>query len=522
MPRSGGGTGPYQLPAIYLAIPGTTILSVQHNTPLEDIANEFNQVYPVPYGGTGQSTIIGAADAFSTSTTAASAGTVDLGNVTGVNVTITGTVTITSFGSAPVGAKRWITFTGILTLTHNGTSLILPGAANIVTASGDTAEFVSLGAGNWRCIDYQRASGYPVVINTNTATVLDTLRNRVVNGDKLVSQENGQTSGTTNGRYLSDQNAMYFVSSAGTFTGVNSQTLSPSGGYRDRITITVADAALAAGEFLTYTQNLEGSNVRDAKWGTAGAVPIVVRRGFKFPAGTYTVAFHNSGATRSYVTSFVISAPEANTDVVRTFAIPGDTTGTWLSNDGVIGLTMDVVIAAGTTFQTTANAWQAGNFLTIAGTTNGMGTAAAVFEFFDEGIRLDPNATGVYGNYQSGPADAVYQSGRYYRKNFYASGESMAVMMAYSTAGAFGGPIGFTPGIFCKTPAVDFSALSHFSITNSTATNAAPSALTLQGAQGGYIFVNDSTRSGAGLGAGNAAVLRSTNAAAYIAANARL
>lgn len=248
----------------------------------------------------------------------------------------------------------------------------------------------------------------------NMAIVGDTRRNRVVNGDKLVSQENGQASGTTNGRYISDQNAMFFVSSAGTFTGVNVQTISPAGGYRDRITITVADAALAAGEFLTYTQNLEGSNVRDAKWGTAGAVPIVVRRGFKFPAGTYTVAFHNSGATRSYVTSFTISALEANTDVVRTFSIPGDTSGAWLNVDGVIGWTMDVVIAAGTTFQTTANTWQAGNFLTVTGTTNGIGTAAAVFEFFDEGIRLDPNSTGVYGNYQIGPVDAVYRSERYF------------------------------------------------------------------------------------------------------------
>lgn len=248
---------------------------------------------------------------------------------------------------------------------------------------------------------------------TPLASKVDTRRNRVVNGDKLVSQENAQTSGTTNGRYISDQNAMYFVSSAGVFTGVNVQTLSPAGGYRDRITITTADASLAAGEYLTYTQNIEGSNIRDAKWGTAGAVPIIVRRGFKFPAGTYTVAFHNSAVSRSYVTSFVVSGGEANTDIVREFAIPGDTTGTWLSADGVIGLVMDVVIAAGTTFQTTANAWQAGNFLTIAGTTNGIGTVASVFEFFDEGLKLDPDAAGTYGVYQVNETDPVYRSERY-------------------------------------------------------------------------------------------------------------
>ncbi len=63
MPRAGGGVGAYSLPAIYLAIPGTTILAVQHNTPLEDIANTFNLVYPIAYGGTGGNTAATARDA---------------------------------------------------------------------------------------------------------------------------------------------------------------------------------------------------------------------------------------------------------------------------------------------------------------------------------------------------------------------------------------------------------------------------------------------------------------------------
>jgi hypothetical protein len=50
-------------------------------------------------------------------------------------------------------------FDGILTLTHNGTSLILPGSASITTAANDVAGFRSLGSGNWRCEWYQRASG---------------------------------------------------------------------------------------------------------------------------------------------------------------------------------------------------------------------------------------------------------------------------------------------------------------------------------------------------------------------------
>ena len=47
-------------------------------------------------------------------------------------------------------------------LTHNATSLILPGGANISTAAADTAIMVSEGSGNWRCLAYQRAVSAPL------------------------------------------------------------------------------------------------------------------------------------------------------------------------------------------------------------------------------------------------------------------------------------------------------------------------------------------------------------------------
>lgn len=78
-------------------------------------------------------------------------------------ITITGTTTITSLGTANSGIVRRLVFTTALQITHNATSLILPGAANITTAEGDVAEFVSLGSGNWRCLYYTRANALPVM-----------------------------------------------------------------------------------------------------------------------------------------------------------------------------------------------------------------------------------------------------------------------------------------------------------------------------------------------------------------------
>ena len=94
----------------------------------------------------------------------ASATTTDIGAATGNFVHITGTTTITGLGTITAGVQRVVIFDGSLTLTHNATSLILPGAANIVTQANDMAIFVSEGSGNWRCISYLRNSQPPSVI----------------------------------------------------------------------------------------------------------------------------------------------------------------------------------------------------------------------------------------------------------------------------------------------------------------------------------------------------------------------
>ena len=89
----------------------------------------------------------------------ASAATTNIGAAASVNLRITGTTTITSFGTVANGVTRNLRFAGALTLTHNATSLILPGGANITTAAGDTAVARSLGFGNWVVVNYVPAGG---------------------------------------------------------------------------------------------------------------------------------------------------------------------------------------------------------------------------------------------------------------------------------------------------------------------------------------------------------------------------
>jgi hypothetical protein len=108
----------------------------------------------------------------------ASAATTDVGAAASRSLRITGTTTITSFGTAANGITRKLRFAGALTLTHNAGSLILPGGANIITAAGDTATAISLGSGNWVVVDFMPASGLrgsSVVLATSTASASATL-----------------------------------------------------------------------------------------------------------------------------------------------------------------------------------------------------------------------------------------------------------------------------------------------------------------------------------------------------------
>lgn len=101
---------------------------------------------------------------FAKSTDIASATTTDLSTSTGNYVTITGTTTITGFGTLQAGSTRFIRFSGALTLTYNASSMILPTAANILTEAGDTCIAISEGSGNWRIVNYQRFSTIQKVI----------------------------------------------------------------------------------------------------------------------------------------------------------------------------------------------------------------------------------------------------------------------------------------------------------------------------------------------------------------------
>jgi hypothetical protein len=101
----------------------------------------------------------------------ASAATTDIGVQNTNFLRVTGTTTITSFGTNYRG-PRFLTFAGAVTLTHS-TSLVLPGGANITTAAG--ASLIAIPgatagtADKWIVVAYQ-ANIIPGVVADGSVT----------------------------------------------------------------------------------------------------------------------------------------------------------------------------------------------------------------------------------------------------------------------------------------------------------------------------------------------------------------
>jgi hypothetical protein len=89
----------------------------------------------------------------------ASAATVDMATAANLRVRITGSVTISSFGTGQ-NLIRLVTANAAVTLVHSA-NLACPAGVNLALAAGDTFLAVSNAAGQWRIALFQRADGSP-------------------------------------------------------------------------------------------------------------------------------------------------------------------------------------------------------------------------------------------------------------------------------------------------------------------------------------------------------------------------
>jgi hypothetical protein len=211
-------------------------------------------------------------------------------------------------------------------------------------------------------------------------------RNRIINGDMRIDQRNAGAAVTLANTAITrpvDRFGVYKGHPA-TITAQRS-TVAPAGFTNSLLfTVTTGAAAVASSEINLY-QGIEGFNVADLGFGTADASQVTLSFWVRSSVtGTFSGGLLASGAARNYVFTYTISA--ANTWEKKTITIQGDTTGTWLKDNGS-GIQLSLDLGAGSDFETTAGSWGVGNKYAATGSTKLAATTGATF--YLTGVQLE-------------------------------------------------------------------------------------------------------------------------------------
>lgn len=236
--------------------------------------------------------------------TVASDTTCDILGAASPRVAISGTTTITSLGTG-ANKIRFVRATGAFTLTHNGTSLILPGSANIACAAGDTFTVVSDGSSNARVLAFQRGTGESLIAATTS----------VRGGSELATSAETIT-GADTGRVVTPAGgaAAWGITDSGTWTPAptfgtpGDLALSAESYTAQYYVIKGVDGELLLLEFdMTFTPTFTTASGNFE----IGGLPFSVAGG---PRGAGTIRFHNASfsypASRSWLSVFFVTTSQ--------------------------------------------------------------------------------------------------------------------------------------------------------------------------------------------------------------------
>lgn len=255
-----------------------------------------------------------------------------------------------------------------------------------------------------------------LAVNSNNISADNGLgfRNRIINGACLVNQRLAGTISLGAAFSFSADRWSAYEETDGTATFQISTATPPAGFAKfQRYTVTSADATLAATQRALIQYIIEGSDVADLDWGLSTAKTITLSFYVRSSvAGAYSGNLSNSAANRCYPFSYTIDA--ANTWERKTVTIAGDTSGTWLTDNG-IGVRIRFTLGSGSSLVGTAGAWGASFVDGVTGTTNLMATNGATFDMtglqFEVGSVATPFERRAF-------VDELVRCQRYYEKSY--------------------------------------------------------------------------------------------------------
>ena len=211
-------------------------------------------------------------------------------------------------------------------------------------------------------------------------------KNLLINGGMAISARGTSFANPSDDNYSLDR--MHIFNSNDGATTITQDTTVPSGeGFYNSLKFdcTGTDGTIAAGQYLTLSQRIEGFNNNVLEYGTSSAKTVVVSFYAKSNlTGTFCYSVRNSAANRAYIKEFSLASP--NTWQRISFTIPGDTSGTWLANNG-IGSNHQISFSMGSTYHGTANQWNSSNVVATSNIVNFLSSTDN--EFFITGWQVE-------------------------------------------------------------------------------------------------------------------------------------
>jgi hypothetical protein len=331
------------------------------------------------------------------------------------------------------------------------------------------------------------------------------LRNRIINGAMVIDQRNAGASvtPTTDATYTLDRWKARLSVTSRFSVQQNAGSVTPPAGFTNYLGVTsLAATSLGPTDFYTIQQDIEGFNTADLAWGTANARTVTLSFWVRSSlTGTFGGALINSAFSRSYPFSYTISA--ANTWEQKSITIVGETTGTWLTTNG-IGVQVVFSLGMGSTYSATAGSWTSSTILSATGATSVVGTNGATF--YITGVQLEQNTSATPFERRLYNQELANCQRYLPAWNFTAANQPSAAGIAYSTTATV---MNLIHPVQTRVLPTGISVTGTFNSYNNSGGNSGNfSSITLGASQGTYSSIINCT-GGSGLVQGNATILLS-------------
>jgi hypothetical protein len=317
------------------------------------------------------------------------------------------------------------------------------------------------------------SSGNATMAGTMAMATPFAMRNRVINGAMEIDQRNAGASvtiGATTGTYTLDRWGTQSINASKFSVQQNAGSVTTPAGFINYLGITsLAATSPGSTDYYSLYQPIEGLNVTDLAWGTANAKTVTLSFWvYSSLTGTFSGSFANSGASRSYPFTYTISA--ANIWEYKTITVAGDTTGTWLTTNG-IGVYIRFDLGCGSSFRGTANTWAGANYYGATSAVSVVGTNGATF--YLTGVQLEVGTVATPFERRLYPQELAMCQRYYYRRTATGSNDIIATMQAYSTAGVYGLILFLPVELRADGGTVGVSSFSHIAPGNGNGTTQA-------------------------------------------------